>query len=336
MKKGFTLVELLGVIIILSIIVVTVTPNIINTIKKANRQSDIYVSSMVYSALQKYMSDYDVFEKKEGNTYCIPINELTQTGYLESPVRYKDISNVEDIMSVKATYGFEWNYSIVRNNECISTVEFICDRVDTATIGFTPEGDYELGDEYTCKLNDSDTANFVILNTNGNKVSLLSTTNIGSSKWYTSASNISGPTDAYTYISAYTLDWTNISPINNFSFIDTANNCVSCGYNGIFTRKAENNSNYTTIIKAKNNNNVPYVNLKARLPMYSELKKVGCTTTNNSCPTWVGNSYYLNDSVLESSNSAYYISSNGAFTTKTVNTTDGIRIVIELYKFNLE
>ena len=110
MNKGFTLVELLGVIIILSIIVVTVTPNIINSIKKANRQSDIYVSSMVYSALQKYMSDYDIFEKKSDNTYCIPINELTLNGYLESPVRYKDIDNIEDIMSVKATYSYEWNY----------------------------------------------------------------------------------------------------------------------------------------------------------------------------------------------------------------------------------
>lgn len=335
MKRGFTLIELLGVIVILSVIVVIVMPNVINTIKKTNRQSDIYISNMIYSALDKYMNDYNVFEEKDNNTYCININELTSNGYLNSPIKYNENENIENTMSVKATYNKKWNYSIVKNNECTSNVEYICNRVVTATLGFVPRGNYEIGDEYTCKINSNNTLNFIILGTTGNKVKLISSSNLtDNSKWYNTLTNINGPIDAYNFISTNTSTWSNIPAINNFSFIDTINNCASCGYNGIYIRK--NLNDYIATITSKSGDTYTLTNLKARLPMYSELTSIGCTTTNNSCPEWVGSNFYLNDSVIGTNNSAYYISLNHSIASTQVNTDAGIRIVIELYKFNLE
>lgn len=335
MKKGFTLIEVLGVIILLSIIIVIVMPNIINSIKKANRNSDIYTANIIYDAVKNYMYDTNMFEEKNGNTYCIEIRELTYNGYVESPVRYSDNNNVENTMSVKLTYNKKWNYSIVKNNDCATNVEYICDRVETATIGFVPNGDYEPGDEYTCHLNDNDNLNFVILNTSGNRVSLISTTNLSNNtKWYSSANNTVGPISAYTYLSNETSTWTNIPSINNFNFIDTVDTCNNCGYNNIYTRRALND--FITHITRDGGSEETYTNLKVRLPIYNELKKVGCTDTNASCPAWVGNNYYLNDSVSNSNSNAYYISNNGNFSSIAVNTDGGIRGVIELHKSNLE
>ena len=60
MKKGFTLIEVLGVIILLSVIIVIIMPNIINSIKKANKQGDIYKINLkvVFKLEDKYYSNY--------------------------------------------------------------------------------------------------------------------------------------------------------------------------------------------------------------------------------------------------------------------------------------
>ena len=337
MKKGFTLIEVLGVIILLSVIIVIIMPNIINSIKKANKQGDIYTASIIYDAVEKYMYDTNIFEEKNGNTYCVEISELTHNGYIESPIRYNDNDNIEDTMSVKLTYNKKWSYSIVNNNQCTTNVEYICERVEYPDAGFTPEGNYELGDEYSCHVNDYLEFLFVILSVNGNKVSLLyvgSLDNGDYAKWYTSANNTVGPVSAYTYIANETSTWTNIPPITNFNFIDTVDTCSTCGYNNIYTRRVLND--FITHITRDAGSEETYTNLRARLPMYSELKNAGCTDTSESCPAWVGTEYFLNDSVPNSNSNVYYIADTGNFTSVPANTDRYVSVVIELYKFNLE
>ena len=57
MKRGFTLVELLGTIVILSLIVIIAFPAIISQLKKSNDTVDSSAINVVESAARKYMQD---------------------------------------------------------------------------------------------------------------------------------------------------------------------------------------------------------------------------------------------------------------------------------------
>ena len=92
MKKGFTLVELLGVIVI---------PAIINTIKEKNEDADNYKLKMIENAARLYMKDNGL----SGNQ-CISIDTLRSTKYLN------DIDVDENYVSV--TYvNSEASYNLV-------------------------------------------------------------------------------------------------------------------------------------------------------------------------------------------------------------------------------
>ena len=342
MKRGFTLIELMGVIVLLSAILVIVMPNIINSIKKGNNEKDSYTASMIYEATKLYIGHSNEYTDLKGTTYCISINQLVDEGLLESPIEYNSIKNFEETMSVKATYNNKWNYSIVKNTECTSS--FICDRttLDNKTTGLVPEGDYRSGDEYICKLNNNIIHHFFVLSTNGNKVSLIGsgklaangelTNNNTDSIWYNGSINTNGPINAYNYILDNTANWTNIYSIKNFTYIDT--NSDGCGYKGIFTR--EDGGNYiTSIIDNSNNVSIPFTNLKARLPLLSEITSVGCTPTTNSCPEWLGTGFYLNNTLNDSISNVYYVA-NRAIASSAPNSNNGVVPVIELHKSDLE
>lgn len=336
MKKGFTLIELLGVIVLLSLIIVLIMPNIINSIKKINRKSDIYSASVLYKAADSYILHSGIYEEKNGNKYCIPINKLVDEGLVEAPVRYNDANSVEDIMTIEATYNNKWNYSIVKNEECEVNINIICNRVVSSIKGNVPTGLFLPGDEYVCDLNDTVSGNYFILKTNGSKVYLIASTNITDSSWYSTSNNSYGPVTAYNALNTSTSNWNNIPVIKNFSYIDN-NDCTTCGYSSIFTRKNDSsNTIYTTTITGKDNSKTTYDNLKARLPILSEVNSVGCTTANNSCPEWLKGSYYLNDSLAGSNTNAYIITTAGSISSTSITTSIGIRPVIELYKSDLE
>ena len=346
MKKGFTLIELLGVIVLLSIIMVLIMPNIINSIKKANKDKDNYTASIIYKAMDSYILNNDLFKEEEGNSYCVSLNTLVNLGLIQSPVSYNDDESVEDTMSVKAVYNSQWNYAIISNSTCTDGVVKICSRTTSSTVtnGFIPDGSYSIGDEYTCNLGNNLNYHFYILNVNGNKVSLIAKNNLSNagvlangttSKWYSSASNVIGPVTAYTFISTNTSNWSNIYSIKSFNFIDGNKDCESCGYNGIYIRKSDDDY-VTSIINKTGSNKVTFNNIKARMPLLNEMTNIGCTTTNNSCPEWLGGGFYLNDSYDSSLDSVYNISSNRSITYTTSNIAGGIRPVIELYKSDLE
>lgn len=352
MKKGFTLIEVLGVVVLLSIIILLITPNIISSIRNANSNVNNKMADIIFSATRKYIENDNEYKKKKGNTYCIDISELVNNNYLESPVKYGDYDDITEIKTVKAEYNTNWNYSIVDSENCTSNVETICTRVDTNTVtdGFIPIGNYEPGDEYICKLDSITTEHFYIIGMVGNKVNLIASKNIdtdgefknttGITGWSTSTTNSSGPTGSYNSLEIATSAWTKIPTIKYFEYIDNLTNTY--GYTSINTKF--DSSTYITTIKAKDNTVIRYGNLRSRLPIASELMKLGCKTTNNSCPKYLSSNissstdvgYWLTDSA-NNSNKAKYINYNKAIAEIAVNNnTIGIRPVIEITKSELE
>ncbi len=119
MKKGYTLIELLGVIILLSLLTLLIVPNIVNSIKKSNNNRDELSENLIISAAKLYMDDIFLEANVEnGFTYCVLLTSLINKGYLEAPVKYGNMEDVSGVKAVKITYNDAFYYSVVDKNTC--------------------------------------------------------------------------------------------------------------------------------------------------------------------------------------------------------------------------
>ena len=92
-KKGFTLMELLAVVVILAIISATAIPMIMehpNHAKKTtyitNVKSFVTAASYMYT-LEQYNTEYQYFTK-DGNKYTITLDKLTNLSIEQDPFGY--------------------------------------------------------------------------------------------------------------------------------------------------------------------------------------------------------------------------------------------------------
>ena len=125
MKKGFTLIEMIGVMVILSLLMTFAMPSIINYIKKGGETKDIVVKEMIYDAAKNYISDNkNMFKKDEKNTYCISLYTLASEGYIESPITLSssddDITRESSTKTVEVTYDKKYKYELV--DECTGII----------------------------------------------------------------------------------------------------------------------------------------------------------------------------------------------------------------------
>lgn len=114
-KKGFTLVELLAVIVVLAIIMVIAVPSVLNSMNAARQSSFlVYAEKMINSAQAKYQSDSLVNTMPQ--EYCYNLSELTDN---ESS-QYKGYVHIQGAATSKPTYKvimFDSTYSIGLTDE---------------------------------------------------------------------------------------------------------------------------------------------------------------------------------------------------------------------------
>ncbi|MBR2588092.1 MAG: type II secretion system protein, partial [Bacilli bacterium] len=80
-KKGFTLAEILGVIVIVGMLMILVTPGIINKLRSNRDNVEAAGNEIIYSAANQYISE-NKKTYKEGKQYCISIQKLVADGKL--------------------------------------------------------------------------------------------------------------------------------------------------------------------------------------------------------------------------------------------------------------
>ena len=161
-NRGFTLVELLAVIIILAGIALIAFPILLNTIKNSEDKIDGATRKLVISAAKLYVDEnLNDYPKKDSSTYCIPFDDLIKSGKLE-----KGILDAADVnaakKTVKVTVSDDYNYEIVNNGDCTSKT-MIC------TLDHDSEKPSQtIGAKYTCNVGDGVARTFYVLENGDN------------------------------------------------------------------------------------------------------------------------------------------------------------------------
>lgn len=249
-KKGFTLAELLGVIIVIAIIMGLAIPSLVQTIRESKGKLSKANENIIFSATDLYLSNnVSEFPKYNGSTYCITLNELIDSGdLLEDLIDVNTNTNFDTtkIVKVDVDNGI-YKKKIVEINECDRYVFFDYNTNLASVKGMQlPRC---ITDNYTCSLdsmkaglpvmvnvNSKDSYKFYIINDNDGLLTLILADNYGNLVNY--STNSDGPILA---IKALPNDWINV--INQGIIYD-------------------------------NNLMIDYTGYSARLPMANEIAKL--------------------------------------------------------------
>ena len=113
-KKGFTLIELVSVLVILSVLAVIIFPNILSSISKGKNDLKKDNEKLIISGAKEYVSDNQNNFKSNGNIYCLSVKTLYDKGYINTVIGIDssdDITLITDVVEVKYVNGkFEYNY----------------------------------------------------------------------------------------------------------------------------------------------------------------------------------------------------------------------------------
>ena len=82
-KNGFTLVELLAVVTIISILLLLVVPKITNQLNNSKSEVNEVTKKIIYSAAEKYIKDNNM---KIEYDYCLSVEELQDKEYLSDTI----------------------------------------------------------------------------------------------------------------------------------------------------------------------------------------------------------------------------------------------------------
>ena len=128
-KKGFTLVELLGVITVLGITALLIIPSVEKIIKKNKEKALENNKKTIITATKNWITD-NKQKIMDGDEYIITVGDLKTSGYLEfnikNPVTEKCISNETEILIVNKDNKFDYylNSGVIdgTKDECEMTV----------------------------------------------------------------------------------------------------------------------------------------------------------------------------------------------------------------------
>ena len=300
-KNGFTLVELIAVIVILGLLALIANSSVINVVK--NSKSDLYNTQLklIESAAESWGNDNLDKLPNDGECKYLTLANLKNYGLMEekilNPKTNKEFSDdlyIKITSKINSSGVLKTSYKVDDNvNGCTEALPPVCTlAADSEKTGF------EYGAKYDCKVkevmetgyengytfyvlgkNEDGTINLIMnqnINSDGTPAGMNGIENNGNNiynlvAWDSSASNTNGPVTAIEFLYNATKDWTNINPLNyrynDREYQNIATDNTTIGYTsfvsneGILTITAL--SGTTTIIGTKEEP------LRTRMPIYS-------------------------------------------------------------------
>ena len=110
-RNGFTLVELLAVVSILSLLLLLVAPKIVNQLNNSKEDVNDATKKIIYNAAENFIKDFNI-DIKDYETKCIPVEELQDEKYLSNSVTDNESGvDIKENKSVKVTYDEDLGYN---------------------------------------------------------------------------------------------------------------------------------------------------------------------------------------------------------------------------------
>lgn len=312
-KKGFTLVELLAVIVILALLAVVANSSVTNVVK--NSKSDLYNTQieLIKSAAETWGLDNIDKLPNEGTCSYITLKDLKAYGLFEeeiiNPKTNKEFSNnltIKITSKINNQGVLKQNYEIDAKSvsDCTEVYPPICTLVKDSDNNnkITP------GDEYLCTVKENTNYTFYVLSKNDNGThNLIMNSNICEDgtpataentcrvKWISEEdygcgvdgdicqSTDKGPITAMTYLNNATSTWSNI-PNMDVTYDDEGNTFTNFPITG-----------------------------KTRLIYVREATEVGCDYFEmDSCPLWItGNYSYWTLASVSGQGAGVFVHSDG-------------------------
>lgn len=130
MKKGFTLVELLGTIVILGIIAVIAFPAIINQITNARGDINDSGNLLIFDAAENYFLDYADLTNASGQKYyCVTLEQLVDEGLLNEPVKNAETGKDYNLTKTSVRLKYVGN-SQFEDGQIGPTTSFSCIKME--------------------------------------------------------------------------------------------------------------------------------------------------------------------------------------------------------------
>lgn len=155
-KRGFTLIELIGIIVIIAIISMIAIKTVTSKIEKSTEKAYNIQINNIIQATKKYMLENETEDKYHLNTMCITIKNLQDKGYLEKGnIKNPKTSQNFDVDKnyVKVKYNIEKNqYEYNFTDNCVYDIvtpasETILENTTLKIIN-KDDGLYETTDSY--------------------------------------------------------------------------------------------------------------------------------------------------------------------------------------------
>lgn len=95
-RRGFTLIEMIAVVLIMALLTLIILPTITNQIRSQKENISDASLKLIYEATNLYLSEkQEEFPLKAGATYCTSLETLVNEGKLQRPL--KDMTTGKEI-----------------------------------------------------------------------------------------------------------------------------------------------------------------------------------------------------------------------------------------------
>lgn len=126
-QKGFTLAELLGVIVLLAIIALISFPPVIRQLQSAKDSVSTATMDVISNSAKLYLKESpDKYRFTKGDTYCVILQELVDAAYLKAPIQdAKTGEEIELNRAVKCQVGEnkKVTYTLVKAKNCQEQIQ---------------------------------------------------------------------------------------------------------------------------------------------------------------------------------------------------------------------
>lgn len=118
-KNGFTLAELLGVVVILGLLLLLVFPSVVKELKEGEATIDSAVEQIIKNGASNYVeNNKNTYPENKNATYCITLNILVNAGEISKNLLIDKKGNALDLgkkVEVQIQSG-QKNYKM--NDQC--------------------------------------------------------------------------------------------------------------------------------------------------------------------------------------------------------------------------